>query len=647
MKRIFLLLAAVAAFASCVKENDLVPDQPETQADNIVTLKATSSDTKAVLDGADVLWYGEEAIRVVLTEANTPFHTHYVDFTANVPEKSKNVDFTGEIGSEVSSKNLKETGFAVYPLASIPAVWDGYIYHTLSEEQNGTDVEHLSSALVKTSEIKDGNATASFNNYLTLLKITVPEGVNEVSLTASYGIVGTAKLYEPDAEGKLSVCSYSSNKTVTLSTGSELDPGTVYSVSVFPGTAETLTLSMTGDDSNDVYESTLHNVVLKPGTYRTIDLTKIFAMDVEADSEVPVSFTGGTFEVNVVAVDDKTYNVAIEDGNSWIQYVQTKAFNGKTIEFNVDSNTSTSSREADITITWDGGSRNFTVVQEGKPELSFVYVDGDPNKELIQWEETFDIFGEETLNNKITASPYIGVFTIEINEENPEKGRYIVKNIFKNSQFTSGITHMNRGGEYYANYNDGKLTILKSNANISSYVFENDVVLTYDSSLKKFTSGAIELGFTPGGPNNQNYKFIGNYEAVPYVAPDPGAGGEGDPSLNAFTGTWSETYVNKPYSWSPETIYEGEFTVSVVDGKLYFENMFIYKMSSTVYTANYYGTLSGDGKTITLEDAGSGHGYFGPLAYAGGPIVLAVEGNTLTVASAYNGQVVNYVATKQ
>ncbi len=601
MKRIFLLLAAVAAFASCVKENDLVPDQPETQADNIVTLKATSSDTKAVLDGADVLWYGEETVEVVLQKSGSPAYN--IELTANVDEAIKNATFTGEISEEAKNDTgLEETGWAVYPNTAVPDPWDGFLHYTLTETQNGTDIAHISSARVNTADIQAGAANASFNNFLTLLKITVPEGVNEVSLTANYGIVGTANLNKPDAEGKLSVYSYSSKKTVTLSTGSELDPGTVYSVLVFPGTAETLTLSMTGNDSNDVYESTLNNVELRPGTYRTIDLTKVFAMDVEADSEVPVSFTGGTFEVNVVAVDDKTYNVAIEDGKTWIQLLPTKAFNGKTIEFNVDENTSTSSRKADITITWDGGSRNFTVVQEGKPELSFVYVDGDPNNDLIQWEETFDIFGEETLDNKITASPYIGVFTIEINEENPEKGTYIVKNIFKNAQFVSGNTYTNRGGEYYANYNDGELTILKSNANISSYVFANDVVLTYDSSLKKFTSGAIELGYTPGGPNNQQNKFIGNYEAVHYVAPDPGSG-----SVNPLAAAVIGTYNESGFSGHPAP---GTLVISETDDPSKGDLRVKFGFEQTIF----YATVGGNANETTLTIAETITTNFGPMS---------------------------------
>ena len=72
-------------------------------------------------------------------------------------------------------------------------------------------------------------------------------------------------------------------------------------------------------------------------------------------------------------------------------------------------------------------------------------------------------------------------------------------------------------------------------------------------------------------------------------------------------------------------------------------------MYSTTYTSNYYGTLSADGTTVTLEDENpeAGHSFYGPMSYAGGAIVLNVEGNTLTVASAYGDNVANYVATKQ
>lgn len=657
MKKIFLALAAVAALASCVKENTLVPEQT---ADNLVTITAVSADTKTTLDGVNVLWEENDEIAVVVEGKYEYLET----FTTSSKEKASTAEFTAVLSDElVADETVTGVGYAVYPAESATYA-DGNvsIAHVLPEVQTGTITKgmNLSYAKVDADDIKARKANAVFSNALTLLKVNVPEGVKSVVLESdimSPALVGTVNFTVTKTVDNISFVKGSTDitkRSVTLSNGgAELEEG-MHDLLVFPGTAKELTLTMTG--TNDaVYESTLNEVELVAGTYRTINLTNVFKMGVK-DVEA-VSPMGGTFDYEVVATTQYDYKVAIEENPTWIRLNEkphvTKTFVGTKVSFTVDANTTGSTRNANVTITWkkDGEEQNkkFKITQESA-YLDFVYVDpADPASGLIQWEETFDIFGEMTLNNKITASPYKGVFTIEINEENPEKGTYIVKNIFKNSQFTSGGNHLNEGGEYYANYGDGKLTILKSNANISSYVFANDVVLTYDPSLKKFTSGAIELGYTPGGLNNQNYKFIGNYEAVHYVAPDPGAGGGGDSSLNAFVGTWSETYVNKPYSWSAETVYEGEFTVSIVDGKLYFENMFIYMMYSTKYTANYYGTLSGDGKTITLEDAGSPHGNFGPINYsAEGSIVLTVNvDGSLSVASAYSGNVKDYVATKK
>ena len=44
--------------------------------------------------------------------------------------------------------------------------------------------------------------------------------------------------------------------------------------------------------------------------------------------------------------------------------------------------------------------------------------------------------------------------------------------------------------------------------------------------------------------------------------------------------------------------HEGTMTVSVVDGKLYFENMFQITYYGSPMSGNYYGTLSEDGTTI-------------------------------------------------
>ena len=643
MKRIFLLLAAVAAFASCVKENDLVPDQPETQADNIVTLKATSSDTKAVLDGADVLWFGEETVEVVLQKSDSPVYN--IELTASVAEPSKNATFTGTISGEAKDDTgLDETGWAVYPNTAVPEPWDGFLQYTLPETQNGTDIAHISSARVNTADIKVGEANASFNNFLTLLKITVPEGVNEVSLTASYGIVGTANLNKPDANGKLSVKSYSSKKTVTLSTGSELAQGTEYSVFVFPGTAETLTLSMTGNDLNDVYESTLNNVTLRPGTYRTINLTEVFAMDVEAGAEIEISSVGGKHVISVADVTGDTYSV--EESADWLEaeVVETRSFSGKEIVLTAGANLTGSSRSTDVTISWPGQSRTFTVSQDGisSDYLEFVYDDpADPeNSDLIQWSESFKIYAnadDANAGNNILRERS-GQFTIEFTEgEECEYGMYKITNLFFTDNYQSDKfgPQTSKGGVYYADYDsvNNKLTVHMSNAEKSYFFTSDDVVLEYDSVNKSF-SISDPVSFGPNALSEYNKAgVIYNYEATVYVAQDPGSGFD----VSSLYGTYTES-TTFPYS-SAQTLVISESDNGSYDIKM----MFNYNNGeSSISYDTAYGKVSGDGKTIAVTFTTSN--LCGPLYDS----TLNVNGSTIsgTISSQYSGSF-DYSATKQ
>lgn len=647
MKRIFLLLAAVAAFASCVKENDLVPDQPETQADNIVTLKATSSDTKAVLNGAEVLWYGEETVAVVLQRSEN--FAYSIALTANVAPASKNATFTGTISEEAKiDTGLDETGWAVYPNTAVPGSWDGYLYYELDETQNGTDIAHISSARVNTADIQASVANASFNNFLTLLKITVPEGVKEVSLTASYGIVGTAKLNKPNAEGKLSVNSYSSKKTVTLSTGSELDPETVYSVLVFPGTAETLTLSMTGNDSNDVYESTLNNVELRPGTYRTIDLTEVFAMDVEAGVEIEISSVGGEHVISVA--DAAGYEYTVEESADWLEaeVLETRSFSGKEIVLTAGANLTGSSRSTEVTVSWSDQSRTFTVSQEGisSDYLEFVYDDpADPeNSELIQWSESFKIYAnadDATAGNNILKERS-GQFTIDFTEgEECEYGMYKITGLFFTDRYFSSTKGYptNQGGIYYADYNPAnkELTVYEATAE-KSYNITANVVLKYDKVNQSF-SISDPVSFTA---NYNSYEYnqsgvIYNYEATVYVAPDPGEGGGSSFDVTTLYGTYDESFTNTdPYGPTPETL-----VIAASDNPSYDLKMtFFYTEGDEYYQYDVvYGNVNSDGTQITVNYSAS------MLMMPPGEVVLTISGNTLS--GSVGSTITNYTATKQ
>jgi hypothetical protein len=354
-----------------------------------------------------------------------------------------------------------------------------------------------------------------------------------------------------------------------------------------------------------------------------------------ATTKFYVSPLGGDVEVPVTTSVD--YELTID--GSWLAYTATKAVREETIVLTAAA-ANTAADDNVATVTMKKGEKvlaTFEVVQKNYyPELI-----ADEAGEPVEWAETFTLSRYEDVTlDPASVSTKKGVFTFELSDDFT-KGVYKVNNMFvADMYFQNGQMVSNKGGVYYADVEGDVLTVYCDGA-VLSYGFTNDIELAYNATEKTFSVEKISTY------NYATSRSAYIYEYTAGMKVDAPAG-EGGSSLDKFVGTWTETYVNKPYSWSSETVYEGEFTVSVVDGKLYFENMFVYKMGSTTYTSNYYGTLSEDGTTITLEDANpnSPHGYFGPLAYqSDSPIVLTVEGNTLKVASAYSGQVSNYVAT--
>ena len=345
-----------------------------------------------------------------------------------------------------------------------------------------------------------------------------------------------------------------------------------------------------------------------------------------------VSPLGGEVEVPVTTTAD----YEIEINGAWLQYVETKAIRQETVVLKA-AEANTTAYDNVATVTMKKGDKVLASFQVTQKNYYPEWIEADGKQ--VEWAESFKLSRYEDMSLE-TPSNKKGVFTFELSDDFT-KGVYKVNNMFiADMYFQNGQMVSNKGGVYYADVEGDVLTVYCDGA-VLSYGFTNDIELAYDATEKTFSVEKISTY------NYASSRSAYIYEYTAGLKVDAPAG-EGGSSLEKFVGTWTETYVNKPYSWSSETVYEGEFTVSVVDGKLYFENMFVYKTGSTTYTSNYYGTLSEDGTTITLEDANSSspHGYFGPLAYqSDSPIVLTVEGNTLKVASAYSGQVSNYVAT--
>lgn len=668
MKRIFFFLAAAAALASCVKEENTYT--PEQDTDRVVTIKAIAADTKTTLgeDGKSILWENGDAIGVVFS---TTGGKYLETFSTKLQNSNASADFTATLSEDfVADNNTAAQAYAVYP-ASSTALANGQVTvkHTLPEEQDGTlkSGHNLSYALINTADVKSGEATADFRNALSLLKLTVPAGVKSVKIaTASTanGLVGESVCTVTVSENDVTfVTGGTTKREVTLVNGDELTDGVHYLL-VYPGNRSELTLTMTGTDGA-VYKKTItrmnasaqeDGIVFEASKTYSINLTKVFQIDV--DEVEHVSPMGGTLEIPIAAATDYDYTVTITDNPSWIQVAQnTKAFAGETIVLNVEENNTNATRTAEVTIAWgDGNTRTFTVSQAAV-YLDFVYVDpNDTESGLIQWEETFGIFESvdtynayvsDTKNNAANLKKTYedNIFTISLTSgDETQYGTYKVEGMFITDYiFVNGVPKTNFGGVYYADYNaeDSQLTIKMAEAQ-KSYYFDADVVLSYDATDKKFSlvsPAAFNVNTNSLAYNKDG--VIAGYAAVKYVPQDQG----GDSSLSAFVGTWSESFSNS--YWMGQGDYSNEQTVVVsIDGdKLLFENMFKIVSYGTSYSGSYYGTLSEDGKTITLEDVNTsmGHGAFGPLQYQSSTTIELTVGNgTLTCTSAYSSYLTNY-----
>lgn len=348
-----------------------------------------------------------------------------------------------------------------------------------------------------------------------------------------------------------------------------------------------------------------------------------------------VSPAGGDVEVPVTTSLD--YEIDIDA--SWLVYSETKAVREETVVLTAaEANTGAADNVATVSLKAKSGKvlATFTVTQKNYyPEWI-----SDEAGEPVEWAETFTLSRYEDMTlDPSSVSTKKGVFTFELTDD-PAMGAFKVVNMFKaDTYFANGQMVSNQGGTYYADIEGDVLTVYYKGA-VLSYGFDADIEMAYNAAENTFSVAKVKTY------NYANSRDAYIYDYVAGVKVDAPAG-EGT-SLDKFAGTWNEAFTNTYFMGAGDYNHEGTMTVSVVDGKLYFENMFQITYYGSPMSGNYYGTLSEDGTTITLEDANpnSGHTGFGPLQYQQNPVLeLTVEGNTLKVASCYGGNIVNYVAT--
>lgn len=547
MKRILLSLAVIA-LASCVKEAPVTSVQPG--ADQ-VSIKAVNADSKTLLDGYDVVWEKSDEIAVVL-EATTKMAANFAAVEASI--KGSSAGFAGTL--DVEWDNVT-SAYAVYPATAVDLT-NNTITHTLPENQVGgvTSGMILSSAHLSVEELQEGRAEAVFNNALSLLNVVVPAGVKSVELTsANAGLVGTTTFNVSKEDGRLTRASVNTGRTVSLVSETELAAKT-YPVLVYPGHVGDPTLKLTGTDGT-VFTKTLSDINFNAGAVRKVDLTQIFHL--YAEETVYASPLGGILEIPVVMTAD--YEFTVTENSEWLAVPATKAFHGTNICLEVQQNLTTSVRTAQVTVSWENESRTFTVSQAAL-YIDFIY---DSKGDLIQWEENFGIFETEeaALEGTSPKMTYNNVFTIDFSDDF-SKGTYKVSNMFlTDAYYGVGYQHVyNKGGEYYADYASGKLTV-KMNSAMKSYFFTQDVVLAYDSNAKKFTSAA-PFPFTANTLSSYNKSgFVGGYvaSAKSAVASDP------------IAGKWSVSCLMAPAFGGDFVEKTGEMIISGSDGKYVIESV--------------------------------------------------------------------------
>ena len=593
--RIALLFAATAVLASCMKENSLAPEQTN---DNLVTIKAVAAETKTVLNGTDVVWENNDAIKVVF---NSEDKIYTSVFTTQLAETSSNADFTGVIDKEVTVEACGDAGYAIYP-SDVVVESDGQIEFNVNASQTGKVASgtNLSYAAVSLNDIMTANkTTVAFKNALSLIKITVPAGVKAVTVASEAAndedktpLAGKAPFYYADGNltinterwGDSEVVVVPGNETVSVplkyysvvlenTDKSILAEGTYY-VHVFPGTHKALTVTVDGTDFS--YTKTIDSeYTFAASEYSTLNIANIFNLK---ENEFFVSPFGGSVDLPIVTTLDD-YEVSVSQEGSWLTETPAAkgAFRKDVLSYTAAENTTGIERSATVTIT--SGSETLaevSVTQKG-------YIPALVNDFLESY--------------KKSGMPYTGTLKIEETDD-----------------ASQGVYKVTICGETrYADYADGTLTIHYGN---------KERLLTVSADFKTISAAYLDLGTT-----------ITDYKAILPLGEAVLTEAE-----QALVGRYDESWLYDNNAATPDA---GVMQISVSDEASYGQlRVRFLAINSSYFDA--YAQL--DGNQLKVKIGGLKHGYFGEVYNPDEILAMTVnEDGTLTFDSFYSSAKFKYV----
>ena len=312
MKKIYILFIALAALMlahSCTDEGELnppvqqeTPELPQEQ-DSLdmpslpdstlasllkdVSITADMGQTKSVIHGAEVKWENGDEIAVVFTHPSEDYHVFALAAQIEDEVPVSRATFSGQMSNEVSvSEGYDALGYAVYPSSAV--LEDGSVLYGLPAEQvAGEDGSiapglNISSGIVSLEALDEtGTATSRFRNACSVLKFTLADDVTSFTLAGTAPLAGEAPLAvvmdaESEDAGRLIIADNSwggatSSVTLKPAGGECFKDGVVYHLLVWPGTHESVTLTLDYKEYGEVAKTAKKTLSFEPSKFYTLN----------------------------------------------------------------------------------------------------------------------------------------------------------------------------------------------------------------------------------------------------------------------------------------------------------------------------------------------------------------------------------------
>ena len=405
MKKLFVLFAAVAAFASCAKENptsnsneQIVTIQASAPARETPAPSASSAnrpETKTQLvDGTNVQWTPGDKIKMCF-DVQPNFSTKQYGPTAIFESQSSEVSEKTFFKGAIDMTKAGSYGFVAYPetinFSSSGETWSDFkteVSYTLASSQSAVENTfapntNLSWAAVSKTQVNDNasNKTpinVTFKNMCSLIKVNLPaenDNVNEIHIeSASAGLTGDRSLTWEATNNKqeLKLGNFKSavNKvSIANEDGSNLTPGASYYAVVWPGQHSGLTFTFTDQDGKVCVKNLNKTVNCEVGKITEINVKSMTF--IEAEPELTVSTTSMEFGT---AAETKSFTfntnknwTITTDSPLWIYKISPesgeRSKNAITVNVTCYENTQYQSRTGYITISAGGLTKTIKVTQ--------------------------------------------------------------------------------------------------------------------------------------------------------------------------------------------------------------------------------------------------------------------------------------------